>query len=198
MAWDVEGTKRKLLDAATAEFSAFGLAGARVDRIAREAGVNKERIYEYFGKKDELFAAVLLDQLSIATDTVPIRGTGVDAVLDYVGRLFDHHVAAPALARLTAWEGLELGGAVGAEVRTAHIDRKLAAFRTALPELPEASARELQLTILVLVCGWQSLPNVDGLYRDPDASSSARIAARRAETVATIGARLREELAAQV
>lgn len=193
MAWDVEGTKRKLLDAATAEFSAFGLAGARVDRIARSAGVNKERIYEHFGKKDDLFTAVLLDQLTLATDAVPIRGAGVDAVLDYVGRLFDHHVATPELARLTAWEGLELGGAVGAQLRTTHVDRKLAAFRAAMPELPEPEARELQLSILVLVLGWQSLPNVDELYRDDD-STAARIAARRAETVSTIEARLRAAL----
>jgi AcrR family transcriptional regulator len=195
MAWDVEGTKRKLLDAATAEFSAFGLAGARVDRIASTAGVNKERIYEYFGKKDELFAAVLLDQLTLAADTVPIRGTGIDAVLDYVGRLFDHHVRSPELSRLTAWEGLELGRAVGAEVRTAHVERKLGAFRAALPELPEAAARELQLSIVVLVCGWQSMPNVDGLYRDATSSPTARIAARRVETVASVEARLREALA---
>ena len=59
MAWDTERTKRLLLDAATAEFSAYGLAGARIDRIAATAGVNKERIYQYFGKKDELFAQVL-------------------------------------------------------------------------------------------------------------------------------------------
>ena len=40
MAWDVERTKQLLLDAATAEFSAYGMAGARIDRIAASAGVN--------------------------------------------------------------------------------------------------------------------------------------------------------------
>ena len=55
MAWDVERTKRLLLDAATAEFSEHGLAGARVDRIAAAARVNKEPIYQYFRKKDEHF-----------------------------------------------------------------------------------------------------------------------------------------------
>ena len=34
---DAEATRRRLLDAATAEFAAYGIAGARVDRIAAEA-----------------------------------------------------------------------------------------------------------------------------------------------------------------
>ena len=180
MAWDVEGTKRKLLDAATVEFSAHGLAGGRVDRIASAAGVNKERIYEYFGKKDDLFEAVLLEQLTLAATSVTITGTGVDAVLDYVGRLFDHHVAVPTLARLTAWEGLELGTAVGERGRAEHAARTLATMKAAIPELSDAHARELMLTILLLVCSWQTLPNLDGLYRDPALSADERIAARRA------------------
>ena len=195
MAWDVEGTKRKLLDAATVEFSAHGLAGGRVDRIASAAGVNKERIYEYFGKKDDLFEAVLLEQLTLAATSVTITGTGVDAVLDYVGRLFDHHVAVPTLARLTAWEGLELGTAVGERGRAEHAARKLATMKAAIPELSDAHARELMLTILLLVCSWQTLPNLDGLYRDPALSADERIAARRADVVDTIGARLRAALA---
>ncbi|MGX9902297.1 TetR family transcriptional regulator [Arthrobacter sp. SA17] len=51
MAWDIERTKALLLQAATAEFSEKGLAGARIDRIAAAAGINKERIYQYFGKR---------------------------------------------------------------------------------------------------------------------------------------------------
>ena len=70
MAWDTERTKRLLLDAATTEFSEHGLAGARVDRIAAAAGVNKERIYQYFGKKDDLFAAVLAHRLRSSMDEV--------------------------------------------------------------------------------------------------------------------------------
>lgn len=164
--------------------------------IASAAGVNKERIYEHFGKMDDLFEAVLLEQLTLAATSVAITGTGVDAMLDYVGRLFDHHVAVPTLARLTAWEGLELGTAVGERARTVHVDRKLAAIRSAIPELSDAEARELMLTILLLVCGWQSLPNMDGLYRDPALNATERIAARRADVVGTIDARLRAALAA--
>ena len=42
-----------------AEFAALGLGGARVDRIAAGAGVNKRLIYYYFGSKEDLFLAVL-------------------------------------------------------------------------------------------------------------------------------------------
>src|SRR5579883_3182504 len=52
-------TRRKILDAAIAEFSAAGLAGGRVDEIARRAGVSKRMLYHYFGNKDELWLAVL-------------------------------------------------------------------------------------------------------------------------------------------
>lgn len=50
-----EQTKSKLLAAALSEFSQHGLAGARVDEIARAAGVNKAMIYYHFASKEELF-----------------------------------------------------------------------------------------------------------------------------------------------
>src|SRR6478752_6680501 len=104
MAWDTERTKALLLEAGTAEFSAYGLAGARVDRIAEAAGVNKERIYSYFGSKQGLFGAVLTDQLARVMDAVPLVGDGPDAVVDYAGRVLDYQCAHPELARLTMWE----------------------------------------------------------------------------------------------
>lgn len=52
-------TRRKILSAAMAEFSASGLAGGRVDEIARRAGVSKRMLYHYFGNKDALWLAVL-------------------------------------------------------------------------------------------------------------------------------------------
>ncbi|MYW04883.1 helix-turn-helix domain-containing protein [Streptomyces sp. SID3343] len=51
MAWDTARTKQLLLDAAVEEFAEFGPAGARVAKIAKRAGVNQERIHQYFGNK---------------------------------------------------------------------------------------------------------------------------------------------------
>jgi AcrR family transcriptional regulator len=56
---DPERTQAAILASATAEFTAKGLGGARVDEIARRARVNKRMIYHYFGDKDGLYLAVL-------------------------------------------------------------------------------------------------------------------------------------------
>ena len=56
---DAEATKRRILDAAEAEFSRHGLKGARVDAIARGAGVTTAMIHYYFDNKEGLYKAVL-------------------------------------------------------------------------------------------------------------------------------------------
>jgi AcrR family transcriptional regulator len=52
-------TSAAVLAAATGEFKDKGFAGARVDVIARRAGVNKRMLYHYFGSKEDLYLAVL-------------------------------------------------------------------------------------------------------------------------------------------
>jgi AcrR family transcriptional regulator len=56
---DPERTRRRILEAATAEFARYGLGGARIDRIARRAAANKRMLYYYFGDKEQLFLAAL-------------------------------------------------------------------------------------------------------------------------------------------
>jgi TetR/AcrR family transcriptional regulator len=52
-------TRQRILDAALHEFSANGLAGARMDQIAIAAGVNKALLYYYFESKEKLYLAAL-------------------------------------------------------------------------------------------------------------------------------------------
>jgi len=52
-------SREKILDAALVEFAEFGRAGARVDRIAQRAGLNKAMLYYHFGSKDDLFSALI-------------------------------------------------------------------------------------------------------------------------------------------
>jgi TetR/AcrR family transcriptional regulator len=52
-------TRARILDAATREFGANGLAGARTERIAEAAGVNKALIYYYFRSKEALYDEAL-------------------------------------------------------------------------------------------------------------------------------------------
>ncbi len=56
---DPERTRRAILDAATVEFVQHGFAGASVNEIAARAQVNKRMLYHYYGKKDDLYLAVL-------------------------------------------------------------------------------------------------------------------------------------------
>src|ERR1017187_3138896 len=52
-------TRARILDAALTEFSTNGLAGARMDRIATTAGVNKALLYYYYDSKENLYTAAL-------------------------------------------------------------------------------------------------------------------------------------------
>jgi AcrR family transcriptional regulator len=101
---DPTDTRHRLLAAAKEEFAAHGIAGARVDRIAALAGVNKERIYGYFGNKQKLFDRVVDQALDELSDAVPLE-PGSDPA-EYVGRVYDFHRANPALVRLFLWEAL--------------------------------------------------------------------------------------------
>lgn len=52
-------TRARILDAALREFSSNGLAGARTERIAAAAGVNKALLYYHFESKEKLYLAAL-------------------------------------------------------------------------------------------------------------------------------------------
>ncbi|MEU6666936.1 TetR family transcriptional regulator [Streptomyces sp. NPDC046727] len=106
MAGSTETTKRRLLDAARVEFSSYGIAGARVNRIAERAGVNKERIYGHFDSKEGLFRAVVAEAMS---ELVREVRPGEGSIGDYVGRIFDYHRNDPTLLRLLMFEGLQEG-----------------------------------------------------------------------------------------
>lgn len=54
-----EGSAAKIMAAARVEFASYGLAGARVDRIAERSGVNKAMIYYHFGSKENLYQKVI-------------------------------------------------------------------------------------------------------------------------------------------
>src|SRR5688500_18450183 len=56
---DADRSQSTILAAARGEFAEFGLGGARMDRIAERAGLNKRLIYYYFQDKEQLFQAVL-------------------------------------------------------------------------------------------------------------------------------------------
>lgn len=107
---DAERTQQAILAAAEAEFAAKGLAGARVDVIAEQAGANKRMLYYYFGSKDDLYLAVLERayggmrekerELNLA-DLAPL-----DAIRTLVEFKFDYYVAHQSIISLLAGENL--------------------------------------------------------------------------------------------
>ncbi|MEU9450003.1 TetR family transcriptional regulator [Streptomyces sp. NPDC048277] len=109
---DSSATKARLLDAAFTEFAAYGIAGARVDRIAETAGANKRLIYVYFGNKEQLFDEVLQRAMTAGADAVPFD---VEDLPGYAGAVFDHLVARPDLMRLRLWKLLERPSVTGLE-----------------------------------------------------------------------------------
>jgi len=104
MARNADETRRKILEAATDEFAQYGIAGARVDRITKAAGVNNALLYRYFGSKVDLFDTVYSRLVTEIVSAVPLDPTDLPG---YAGRLYDYYEAHPDVVRLAAWRQLE-------------------------------------------------------------------------------------------
>lgn len=174
-------TRERILEAATAEFSACGVAGARVDRIAASAACNKNLIYIYFQSKETLFSAVLARHLLRVYEDLEFTP---DDLPGYAGRVFDFAMAHPDLMRLMAWSALERPPGSQAE-RAASRDAKIAALaRAGHPGPGDLPPAFLLTAIMTLATAWtQASPF--GLALDPDAAKDP--AALRAGVVAAIG-----------
>jgi AcrR family transcriptional regulator len=122
-----EATKERILAAALAEFSAHGIAGARVDRIARTAGCNKNLIYIYFEDKESLFETVLRQHLMRIHQEQPFTP---DDLPGYAAKVFDWAMANPDRMRLLAWSALEQQASGQAE-RVEALSAKIAALAEA-------------------------------------------------------------------
>ena len=103
-----EQSRAAILDAAMAEFSREGLAGARTDTIARAASVNKALLYYYFRDKESLYAAVL-DRVFTGL-AARIHGAlerplpPRERLLAYVAAHFDYIAETPEYPRLVSRE----------------------------------------------------------------------------------------------
>jgi AcrR family transcriptional regulator len=101
-----DAMRAKLLLAARDEFSAVGIGGARIERIAAASASNKAQIFHYFGSKEGLFDALFAQTVAATLDEVPLD---TDDLGDYAGRLHDHFVQHPWVPRLATWHRLERG-----------------------------------------------------------------------------------------
>lgn len=106
-----ERTKAAILVAARAEFAERGFEGARVDAIATLAGANKRLLYAYFGNKEDLYRAVLLDaylEIRRGERALSLDQYGPVEAMDRLVRFtFRHFLANPWFPRLLNTENLE-------------------------------------------------------------------------------------------
>ncbi|WP_232665774.1 TetR family transcriptional regulator [Pseudonocardia sp. TRM90224] len=174
---DAQATRRRLLDAAAAEFAARGIAGARVDRIAEAAESNKAQIYHYFASKDGLFDAVFHDLVMTTLRDVPIDPTDLP---EYAGRLFDGYQARPHVQRLATWHRLERSGTadtidIVAQSNTSKVEAIAKAQAEGL--LPDRwTAVELLALVLHISGLWSGMtPEYAALVDDVDNTRRRRV-----------------------
>lgn len=118
-----------MFDAGVAEFTRHGLAGARVERIAAKAGVNKQRIYFYFKSKEGLFVEIWKHYYnlvceedkyytSLSVNDIPNLG---DIILQ---RYMGFHKKYPEFWKIFAWENMSGGRHVSevAQTRASRFD----------------------------------------------------------------------------
>jgi AcrR family transcriptional regulator len=88
------GTRQTILDAARARFAEDGYAAATIRKIAADAGVNPALIMQFFGSKEDLFAAVM----SISPGAL----SRIEQAFDGPEQTLGERVTR---AHLTLWEG---------------------------------------------------------------------------------------------
>jgi AcrR family transcriptional regulator len=119
---DPDDKRRRLIEAGLAEFAAYGIAGARIDRIAKAADCSAGLVYTYFGSKDELFGAVVAWLIERTIEEAPITP---DDLPGYAGTLFDAYEDHPEVTRFLGWQRLEGGTVPNSAMLAASTARKI-------------------------------------------------------------------------
>jgi TetR/AcrR family transcriptional regulator len=118
----------RILDVAALEFAERGFAGARVDRIARRAKVNKAMLYYHFKSKDRLYKTLLRRMFTLAAERMQAVAQSnatpvekLDRAIAGFAAFIDEHAFFPAIMLREVAEG------------GAHLDRATLAALAAVP-----------------------------------------------------------------
>jgi len=196
-------SRAAILQAAVREFSREGVAGARIDAIARAARVNKALLYYYFKDKealygevlDQVFAGLTVAVMEVLARPLPPR----KKILAYVKMHFDYIAAHPLYPRLVQAEMMRAGR--GASTQLEHVVKQY--FRPLYGELAALllegracgdfrAVDPLQFIpsmISVIIFHFNSAPVVR-LMTGADPMSPKHISARRAAVLDFISAAL--------
>lgn len=85
-------TRKMLLDSAAQTFAQLGFHGASVDKIAEFAGFTKGAVYTHFKSKEELFLALLEQQMHSHLNTIQQiinEEKSIDHFINKMGHYFD-------------------------------------------------------------------------------------------------------------
>jgi AcrR family transcriptional regulator len=123
---DAEESRQRVWTAAATAFATRGFDGAKVDEIAKDAGINKAMVYYHFADKLTLYRAILQDMFSaVALATTDVRTTGgapEQQLRGYVGALIraaEERPHFPAIwLREIAEEGRHLDEGIFAALRS--------------------------------------------------------------------------------
>ncbi len=148
----------RILDCAQTHFARFGYEGARVDEIARDAGINKATLYYQVGDKAALYHAVVGPLLERMADDVERKvnrePTAESRLRAYVGSLAQLLVQQRDLAPLLLREAVD-GGEHLTDAMVGNIARVNQALRIVLNDgISQGEFRAVDiLTLQSLVVG---------------------------------------------
>lgn len=184
MARDAAATQQRIIDAATDEFAAHGISGARVDEIAAKADVNKRMLYYYFGSKEGLFQEILRRRLHERTAALHSTGGTGSAARQAMPERATRVADDAEYTRLLLWEALETNPAkpVNAEIR-----REFFATLVEVVQSEQAAGRipanfdaaQWVLSEVCLVLGPMLLPQITQLVTGLVPTDPEFVAARR-------------------
>jgi TetR/AcrR family transcriptional regulator len=111
-----KSVKEVILKSAIAEFSRYGLNGARIDRISDRAQANKRMIYYYFGSKNSLYNRVLEHVYMGIVSAMENSLARYPQDISYMQKIqvlweeYFHYLSAhPEYVALISWENLQKG-----------------------------------------------------------------------------------------
>src|SRR3954465_12826102 len=116
-----QNTRNRILQVAMQEFAEHGSSGARVEKIAKTAGVNIRMIYYFFGSKKGLLDEVLRQIFLERRSKLAAKHDTVEELLTFY---FDGYAADPDRVRLLQWEALETDLPKGAGALTNLAERQ--------------------------------------------------------------------------
>jgi TetR/AcrR family transcriptional regulator len=198
-----ERTRAAILDAAVREFAQEGIAGARIDAIARAARVNKALLYYYYRDKERLYGAALDHVFSGLRQRIfAVLDQGLsprETILAWAGAHFDYVARAGINPGLLSREMMRAGRHGSPHLQRLARNyfrpvsqRLLAVMRQGMAsgEFRRVDPLHFLFSVISMIVFYFSSAPLIRLLRGEDPLAPAQVAARRAAVLDLISAAL--------